>query len=73
MGRDMRRVRLIAPLWWKACLHEPPPERRPDKRGRPAKVGAALPKLKMVLADPKSTLEFLVDKQITPFRILDEN
>lgn len=46
------RVRLIAPLWWKACLHQPPPERPPGKRGRPNKVGPALPKLKVILADP---------------------
>jgi hypothetical protein len=57
LGRSCRRrrVRLIAPLWWKACLHQPPPERRPDMRGRPAKVGAALPKLKVMLADPMTT------------------
>jgi DDE superfamily endonuclease len=47
-----RRVRLVAPLWWKACLHEPPPPRTPGRRGRPPKVGPALPKLRAVLADP---------------------
>jgi len=49
------RVRLIASLWWKACLHQPPTERSPGKRGRPNKVGPALPKLKVILDDPTTT------------------
>lgn len=54
LGRSCRHrgVRLIAPLWWKACLHRPPPEPVKGRRGRPPKVGPALAKLKAVLADP---------------------
>ena len=57
LGRSCRRrrVRLVAPLWWKACLHEPPPGRRADKRGRPNEVGPALPKLEVIPADPNTT------------------
>lgn len=54
LGRSCqkRRVRLIAPLWWKACLHQPPPEPTKGRRGRRPKVGPALAKLGAVLADP---------------------
>ncbi len=58
LGRSWqrRRVRLIAPLWWKACLHQPPPEPVKGPRGRPSKVGPALAKLKVVLADRRHRL-----------------
>ena len=57
LGRSCqkRRVRLIAPLWWKACLHQPPPEPVKGRRGRPPKIGPALAKLGTVLDDPTTT------------------
>ena len=55
LGHDCRRrrVRLIAPLGLKACLHDPlPPATGKRGRGRPRKAGRAQPKLAAVLADP---------------------
>jgi DDE superfamily endonuclease len=55
LGHDCRRrrVRLIAPLGLKACLHDPlPPSDSKPGRGRPRKAGRAQPKLAAVLADP---------------------
>ena len=50
-----RRVRLIAPLGLKACLHDPlPPSTGKRGRGRPRKAGRAQPKLAAVLVDPKT-------------------
>src|SRR3954470_11486032 len=47
------RVRLIAPLGLKACLHDPlPPPTERRGRGRPRKAGPAQPKLAAVLVDP---------------------
>src|SRR4051812_7803589 len=52
-GCRRRRVRLIAPLGLKACLHDPlPPSDGKPGRGRPRKAGRAQPKLATVLADP---------------------
>src|SRR4051812_15555905 len=58
LGHDCRRrrVRLIAPLGLKACLHDPlPPASGKPARGRPRKAGRAQPKLAAVLADPTTT------------------
>src|SRR3954454_3490367 len=58
LGHDCRRrrVRLIAPLGLKACLHDPlPPAGGKPARGRPRKAGRAQPKLAAVLADPTTT------------------
>src|SRR3954470_9447838 len=55
LGHDCRRrrVRLIAPLGLKACLHDPlPPSDGKPGRGRPRKAGRAQPKLATVLANP---------------------
>src|SRR3954451_1563404 len=55
-GCRRRRVRLIAPLGLKACLHDPlPPSGGKPARGRPRKAGRAQPKLAAVLADPTTT------------------
>jgi hypothetical protein len=45
-------VTLVAPMRWDSALHEPAPPRKPGTIGRPRVKGAALPKLKSVLADP---------------------
>jgi hypothetical protein len=58
LGHACRRrsVRLIAPLGWKACLHDPlPPPTTKRGRGRPRKAGPAQPKLAAVLVDPATT------------------
>ncbi len=47
-------VTLIAPLRWEASLHNPPPPRKPGTIGRPRVKGEALPKLNIVLEDPKT-------------------
>ena len=55
LGQDCsrRRVRWIAPLGLKACLHDPlPPTTENRGRGRPRKAGRAQPKLAAVLVDP---------------------
>ena len=45
-------VTVLSRLRLDAVLHDPPPPRRPGQRGRPRIVGARLPSLKAVLADP---------------------
>ena len=47
-------VRLIAPLRQDARLFAPPPEPMPKQTGRPRVVGARLPNLDRVVADPKT-------------------
>ena len=49
-----RHVCLITRRRLDASLFEPAPERRPKQKGRPRLKGKALPKLKTILADPKT-------------------
>ena len=49
-----RHVCLITRLRLDASLFEPAPERRPNQKGRPRLKGKALPKLNVILADPKT-------------------
>ena len=45
-------ITVLSRLRLDAVLHDPPPPRRPGQRGRPRIVGARLPSLAAVLADP---------------------
>lgn len=47
-------VTLIAPLRWDTALYAPAPPRKPGTIGRPRVKGEALPKLNIVLEDPKT-------------------
>ena len=53
-------VSLVTRLRWDAALYEAPPERKAGQRGRPAQVGARLPKLSQVRDDPKTVWSELV-------------
>jgi hypothetical protein len=47
-------ITLIAPFRWDAALYVPAPHRQPDTIGRPRVKVEALPKLSVVLKDPKT-------------------
>jgi hypothetical protein len=58
-----RHLNVITRLRLGAALFEPAPERRPGQNGRPRLKGAALPKLKQVLDDPRQCWQSIVIKR----------